>query len=64
MQSSVKSTEASSQPQKARKSNNNRALLGLGGLSKTQFETWQVGANYKCEKILGVGSYGQVAEAI
>lgn len=34
------------------------------GLKKDQFKSWQVGQNYRCEKILGRGSYGEVAQAI
>ena len=28
---------------------------------KNKFEGWSVGSNYKLEKLLGEGSYGQVA---
>ena len=32
-------------------------LAGLG-MKQNQFKNWDVGTNYKCEKILGSGSYG------
>ena len=48
--------------QKSRKGGRKDFGLGLG--SKAQFNSWEVGANYKCEKLLGSGSYGQVAQAI
>jgi len=47
------------QPVKSRKGK--RGDLGLGFGNKNQFQSWEVGANYKCEKLLGSGSYGQVA---
>ena len=30
----------------------------------SQFADWEIGTDYKCEKLLGQGSYGQVAQAI
>jgi mitogen-activated protein kinase 1/3 len=33
-------------------------------LSINQFSDWDVGADYKCDKLLGKGSYGSVASAI
>ena len=33
------------------------------GMKAKQFNSWEVGANYKCEKLLGSGSYGSVAMA-
>jgi len=33
------------------------------GSKKSDFKGWEVGNNYRCEKILGQGSYGQVAQA-
>jgi hypothetical protein len=47
------------QPQPAKKKSR-RGDLGLG-MKADQFKNWEVGANYKCEKLLGSGSYGQVA---
>jgi len=44
---------------KSRKGGRKEFGLGLG--SKAQFGSWDVGSNYKCEKLLGSGSYGQVA---
>ena len=41
-----------------------RGDLGLGMSNKSQFDAWIIGDKYKCEKILGQGSYGQVAQAI
>lgn len=29
-----------------------------------EFAEWEVGSNYECEKIIGVGSYGSVCRAI
>ena len=40
-----------------------RGDLGLG-MKAAQFKNWEVGNKYRCEKILGSGSYGQVAQAI
>ena len=37
-------------------------LLGLK--EKTKFKDWNTGQNYKLEKVLGKGSYGEVAQAI
>ena len=34
-----------------------------GGLGLNQFEDWDVGDDYSCEKLLGTGSYGKVALA-
>ena len=31
---------------------------------RSDCSTWQVGPNYKCSKIIGSGSYGNVAEAV
>jgi hypothetical protein len=28
-----------------------------------EFTEWEVGSNYECEKIIGVGSYGSVCRA-
>jgi mitogen-activated protein kinase 1/3 len=36
----------------------------LGLKKKDVFKDWDVGSNYKCEKLLGQGSYGQVCQAI
>lgn len=33
-------------------------------MNTDQFKKWEVGSNYKCEKLLGSGSYGQVAQAL
>ena len=33
-------------------------LLSIGGSKQQELETWEVGANYKVEKLLGSGSYG------
>jgi hypothetical protein len=33
-------------------------------MNKHMFQSWEIGDNYKCEKMLGQGSYGQVALAI
>lgn len=52
--------EGEAQP-KSRKGK--RGDLGLGMKAK-QFQSWEVGQNYKCEKLLGSGSYGQVAQAL
>ena len=38
------------------------ASLGLG-LGQSKLASWECGPNYKCEKLLGSGSYGQVAQA-
>lgn len=38
--------------------------LGIGKDQESQFEDWEVGENYICQKLLGHGSYGKVAEAI
>ena len=40
-----------------------RGNLGLA-IDINQFENWEVGPNYKCEKLLGSGSYGLVAQAL
>jgi len=40
-----------------------RGDLGLK-MREAQFKNWEVGSNYKCEKLLGSGSYGQVAQAV
>ena len=37
------------------KKKSRRGDLGLG---KDKFKDWEVGSNYKCEKLLGSGSYG------
>ena len=50
------------QPQAVKKKSR-RGDLGLKMKSK-QFENWECGTNYQCEKLLGSGSYGQVAQAI
>lgn len=34
------------------------------GLGLNQFADWQVGENYELVKLLGTGSYGQVASAV
>ena len=44
------------QPEKKEKKSR-RGELALG-MKAAQFKSWEVGANYKCEKILGSGSYG------
>lgn len=36
----------------------------LGGLGLNKFASWEVGKDYECLKILGSGSYGEVAAAI
>ena len=38
------------------KKKSKRGDLGLG--LKNQFNDWEVGTNYKCEKLLGSGAYG------
>jgi len=40
-----------------------REVIKLGMKKSHDFKNWEVGANYKCEKVLGQGSYGQVAQA-
>jgi hypothetical protein len=37
---------------------------GRKGLGINQFADWETGANYEMVKLLGHGSYGQVASAI
>jgi hypothetical protein len=37
---------------------------GLNQANKSKFWNWKVGGNYSLEKILGHGSYGEVASAI
>jgi hypothetical protein len=39
------------------KKKSKRSELALG-MKAAQFKTWEVGSNYKCEKLLGSGSYG------
>ena len=34
-----------------------------GNLGLNQFQDWEVGEDYTCEKLLGTGSYGKVALA-
>lgn len=34
-----------------------------GNLGLTQFNNWEVGDDYTCERLLGTGSYGKVALA-
>jgi len=48
---------------KARKSNASKRGGGSLGLnfSKDNFKDWDCGPGYKCEKLLGQGSYGSVA---
>ena len=48
---------------KARKSTSKRGSnsLGLNLGSKDSFKDWECGPGYKCEKLLGQGSYGSVA---
>jgi len=46
-----------------KKEKKRRGELGLG-MKAAQFKSWEVGTNYKCEKVLGSGSYGQVAQAL
>ena len=33
------------------------------GMKANKFKDWEIGSNYKCEKVLGSGSYGSVAMA-
>jgi hypothetical protein len=33
-------------------------------LAKSRFENWKTGENYQLEKILGKGSYGEVAQGL
>lgn len=41
---------------------NKRNLGSIGlGLDRGKFKDWHCGPDYKCEKILGQGSYGSVA---
>ena len=51
------------QPEIKEKKKSRRGDMALG-MKAAQFKSWDVGANYKCEKLLGSGSYGQVAQAI
>ena len=51
------------QPVKKERKSKRGEIAGLG-MKQNQFKNWDVGTNYKCEKILGSGSYGQVAQAI
>jgi mitogen-activated protein kinase 1/3 len=46
------------------KSATNKVPLLKVSKRKDQFADWNVGHNYKLQKMIGVGSYGQVAEAI
>lgn len=43
--------------QPVKKKSKRGEIAGLG-MKSNQFKNWEVGANYKCEKILGSGSYG------
>lgn len=36
---------------------------GRGTLGMNQFENWEIGDEYKCDRLLGTGSYGKVALA-
>ena len=40
------------------KKRSTRTKQSLGFGSRNKFENWEVGSNYKCEKLLGSGSYG------
>ena len=51
------------QKEKTKKRGSTRENGSLFGNSK-KFDHWEVGSNYKCEKLLGSGSYGQVVQAI
>ena len=55
-----------SEPQQedASKKRSSRTKQSLGFGNRNKFDNWEVGTNYKCEKLLGAGSYGQVVQAI
>jgi hypothetical protein len=58
MESNTEPENKSTEPQK-KKRTSTRENGSLFGNSK-KFDHWEVGTNYKCEKLLGSGSYGQV----
>ena len=58
------STKPSSSAQgKSGAGSNVRGRRGRGNLGLNQFQDWEVGDDYVCERLLGTGSYGKVALA-
>ena len=58
---------ASEQPSRSAaggRANVSKRRKGNLGLNQNQFDDWDVGSDYTCERLLGTGSYGKVALAV